>query len=488
MASVFPDGDLDNAVELGAVSDCSVRLWLRFAGHERLLVVLESPGRTAVSHAVTLSEATDWTRAVTLSLPEPAPGAPFTVHVGSQTLKGRFAPSPATPAAMTFGFGSCHMPYSQAEDGRLVVRERDAAIYPAIRDDLLRAGGGLFLLAGDQIYADEIDAIGVRDDLPEDLNQPPPHEELLAKYRASYRGFFNQPGMRAIRETFPTLMIWDDHDIFDNWGSTAEKTPTDYALFEAACRAYGEYQDARNPRERPKQPPFSWVQAWGDIAIVALDLRGARDYDNGTMLGAAGWAWLQDWLDSDEAAGIATMFVVSGVPVAHASRWFTRIFDILPARFSASVRDRWTSTGFIGSRDLLLDALFAWQARERKRQVIILSGDVHCASAFTIRQRNGSGVIQQVTSSALTTPLIFKQMFFNRLVVHLPNLLERRYAFERHFLSLTHNYCGVRLEPLPDGGHRVILAIRAWDSKRGRLRTAARLLVQPSGESSESET
>ncbi|MGH9174165.1 MAG: alkaline phosphatase D family protein, partial [Vicinamibacterales bacterium] len=410
-------------------------------------------------------------------MPEPRPNAPFAVDVGQRHLLGRLAPAPGSSAALTFGFGSCHMPFAQDDAGRISSREADAAIYPAIRADLRRAGAQLFLLVGDQIYADQFKGVSVRDDLPDDLSNPPPHDDLVARYRRVYRGFFNEPGLRGLRDTFPTLCIWDDHDIFDNWGSTAEKTPTDYALFAAACRAYAEYQDARNPGGRPGKPPFSWIQRWGDIAIVGLDLRGARDYEHGTMLGATEWEWLQNWLESDDAAEVATLFVVSGVPVAHASRWFTRLFDILPARFSASVRDRWTSTGYIASRDLLLDALVGWESRARRRQVIILSGDVHAASAFTIRQRDGDGVIQQVTSSAMTTPLSLKQMFFNRLVVHQPNLLERRYRFERHFLSLTHNYCGVLLEPLPDGGHRVIIAVRAWDSKHRRLHTVGRLVT-----------
>ena len=79
----------------------------------------------------------------------------------------------------------------------------------------------------------------------------------------------------------------------------------------------------------------------------------------------------------------------------------------------------------------------------------------------------------------MTTPIVLKQVIFNRTVVHGTNLLENRYRFERHFLSITHNYGGVRIEPLPEGGHRVIVAIRSWDAKHRRLRTTGRLLFQP---------
>lgn len=473
MTSIFPDGELIQTVELGAIDDRSVRVWVRFADRMSVVASLESPGRVAVSQEIALSPWSDWTGAIVLALAEPAPGAPFSIAVGERRLAGHFAPEPGTATALTFGFGSCHMPYAEADGGEIVVRDADAAIYPAIRSDLLRAGGQLLLLTGDQMYADGLEPFSVRDALHDD------DRAVLARYRRNYRGFFNQPGIRALRETFPTLCIWDDHEIYDNWGSTATKTPSDLRLFAAASHAYFEYQHTRNPGGDGAEPPFNWLHHWGDIAVLALDLRGARDYASGTMLGNRQWEWLQSWLTDDDASQVSTLFVVSSVPVTHTARWFTRGFDLVPERFSESIRDRWASTGFIASRDLLLDSLFAWQTDIPNRQVIILSGDVHCASAFTIRQRHGLGVIHQVTSSALTTPLVLEQILFNRTVVHGTNLLERRYRFKRHFLSLTHNYGGIRVEPLPDGGHQIIIAIRSWDARRQRLRTTGRLAVRP---------
>jgi phosphodiesterase/alkaline phosphatase D-like protein len=478
MPSIFPDGDLDNAVELGSIDDRSVRVWVRMDGEPSITATLETSGRPDVSRTIPLTVESDWTGVVVLKHDEPAPSAPFSVTVGKRRLEGNFAPEPGSRAALAFGFGSCHMPYAEDDDGQIVVRQADAAIYPAMRDDLLRAGGQFLLLSGDQIYADEMEPISVRAALA-DREVEPSVDELLARYRRNYRGFFNQSGIRSLRETFPTLCIWDDHDIYDNWGSTAEKSPTDLHLFAAACRAYNEYQHQRNPDGDNPGPPFHWIQRWGDIAIVALDVRGSRDYESGTMMGVEQWEWLHDWLTSREAKDISTMFVMSSVPVTHTARWFTRLIDFVPKRFAESIRDRWCSTGFIDSRNRLLDALFAWEADAPHRQVFILSGDVHCASAFTIRQRNGPGVIHQITSSAMTTPLVFKQIVFNRTVVHGTNLLERDYHFTRHFLSITHNYGGVRVESLPDGGHRVIVAIRSWDEKRQRLRTTGRLELTP---------
>ncbi len=89
------------------------------------------------------------------------------------------------------------MPFAEGDDGQIVVREADAAIYPAIKEDMRRAGGQFLLLTGDQIYADELKPISVRDALSDDANDPLPDDELLARYRRNYRGFFNQTGIRG---------------------------------------------------------------------------------------------------------------------------------------------------------------------------------------------------------------------------------------------------------------------------------------------------
>ena len=473
----FPHGEMHDAVELGAVDDRSVRVWTRWPNDEPLLLALRPDGSEPVTAELRPKATTDWTASVTLTLPAPAPDTPFVVEGGGRALPGRFAPSPGAPASLTFGFGSCHMPYA-LKDRKIIVRTDDAAIYPAVTRDLRTAEASLLLLTGDQIYADERPGISVRDDLGEE-HDPPPLDVALEAYRRNYRGFFNEPGFRGLRESLPALCMWDDHDIFDNWGSSRAKSPLDLRLYEAATRAYAEYQHPRNPGPAIDHPPFVWTMEHGDIGVLALDVRGKRNAVTGTMLGNEQWQAVRAYLTGNASAHIQTLFVISSVPVAHVARWFAMVFDLVPERFSTSVRDRWNAGQFIESRDVVLDALFDWQTAAPHRQVVILSGDVHCASAFSMRRRRGGGIIHQVTSSAMTTPLVAKQMAFNRLVVHAQNLFEPRYAFERHFLSITHNIGIARVERRQQGGHRVSLTIRSWNSKARKLATGGRLVVEP---------
>ena len=474
--SPFPDGELAEAAELGAISDRRVRVWVRRPGVEVVPIRLEVEGQAPVVAEVPVGPDTDWTGAADVVLSEPAPERPFVCAVGDRALRGRLAPALEAHVDFAFGFGSCHQPFAVTEDGQLRVR-RAAEIYPAMRADLAAADARFLLLIGDQLYADGLAPVSVRQGVTAD--ELPSQDAAVAAYRRVTRGFFNEPGIRALREAFPTCCAWDDHDIFNNWGSTLHESPLDRRLFEAACRVYGEYQHARNPGGGIRPPPYDFVYRYGTAGFLVLDLRGARDYDEGRLLGRAQWERVLEFLAGREAAAVRTLFVVAGVPVAHAARWFAALFERLPGDRGNDVRDRWAARAFRASRDEFLEDLFAWQTGALHRQVILLSGDIHEADAVVVRHRRGPGRLWQFTSSALTTPGSRRQQRLNWLATRAPNLFESRFRFARRFLIPANNYGLVRLTALPDGGHRVEFEVRAWDPRTRQLVTAGRVVAAP---------
>jgi phosphodiesterase/alkaline phosphatase D-like protein len=476
----FPDGELDDAAEIGAVSDRVARIWVRRPGSDRVPVRLEVEGRDPVLGSVAVSAESDWTGAAELTLPDAAPDRPFTVTVNGRVLSGRFAPAAAAHLDFTFGFGSCHHPFALGPDGRLKLNDA-AGIYPEMREELTAADARFLLLIGDQIYSDEIPSISIRDHLPGDEQHPPPLEIAVQAYRRITRGYLGEAGFRRVRETFPTLWMWDDHDIFNDWGSLLHESPLDKLLFAAANRVYREYQQRHDPTNLTDGdgPPYTFFYRFGTAGFLVLDLRGARNYEEGTLLGRKQWAIVQSFLQSEEAETLHTLFVVASVPVAHFSRWLVEAFQWLPTRLANDVRDRWSSRAFIDSRDALMDELFRWQTATPYRQAIVLSGDVHAASAFTVRDRRGAGVVRQFTSSAFTTPCIGLVRHLNRFATRASNLFEPRLRFQRHFVTLENNFGRVRLQALPSGGHRVEFAVRAWHPERQQLVHGGRVDVSP---------
>ena len=212
METLFPDGRLEDGAELGAVDDRSVRVWVRRPGAPLVSASLEVEGVAPVVAATTVSPEADWTGALVLSLPAPAPDRPFTCVVGRRRLRGRLAPTPGSHTGLTFAFGNCHRPFTVATPGsgatlaatgvhpalaEAFVRRRpatpaatkrvlctDAAgIYPRMQAELARAGARFLLLVGDQVYSDELPTIDVRKNLTGDDRHPPSLDEAVAAYR-----------------------------------------------------------------------------------------------------------------------------------------------------------------------------------------------------------------------------------------------------------------------------------------------------------------
>ena len=82
----------------------------------------------------------------------------------------------------------------------------------------------LLLLLGDQIYADELTPqnrrriTGRRDQHPEW-----PDDEIVGfdEFVGLYQDSWSEPGVRWLLSTVPTGMIFDDHDVRDDWNTSA---------------------------------------------------------------------------------------------------------------------------------------------------------------------------------------------------------------------------------------------------------------------------
>ena len=240
----FAGGELDRWACLGAVTDRSVRLWLRDPRGGPRPATLEIDSELVARCELDPAAEHDWIAAADLTLARPRPDAVVSVQVEGVERRARLAPTSGVPTAFTFAFGSCHQPFETAPDGS-VVRHSGAGLYSAMARTLRARDARFLLLLGDQVYSDGVPSIQVRHGF-KDRGALPSEDEIRAIYRRIYRGYFNEPGFRALLEGWPTSMIWDDHDICEGWGSMLEEDELDRRLFRAAEAAYREYQHLHN--------------------------------------------------------------------------------------------------------------------------------------------------------------------------------------------------------------------------------------------------
>ncbi|MCI2418196.1 alkaline phosphatase family protein [Saccharopolyspora sp. K220] len=185
-----------------SVLDASARTF-QVGGHHYALVIVRDLDTTA-PYEVRLDERVVW----------PEPGSP----------PSWIRPVPRS-AKLRLLFGSCHFD-----------RPEDARLRNALGPDALTAYGAqlartpesdwpdALLLLGDQVYADET--------TPElqrvlrarrDVRRPPGTEVAdFEEYTLLYRQAWRDAGIRWLLSTVPTMMIFDDHDVRDDWNTSRE--------------------------------------------------------------------------------------------------------------------------------------------------------------------------------------------------------------------------------------------------------------------------
>lgn len=196
------------------------------AGHHYALIPVTglTPG-TATPYDVFLDGRRVWP-------PEDSPYPPSTIHTPAVQPSPSPSPEPGPgtpqetgtdPGELRVSFGSCRWaspahgePDPVGPDALDTLATHLAAHPDATRPDVL-------LLLGDQVYADETSkATQRRMAERRDLSEPPGAEVAdYEEYTHLYDESWSDPDVRWLLSTVPSCMIFDDHDLVDDWNTSA---------------------------------------------------------------------------------------------------------------------------------------------------------------------------------------------------------------------------------------------------------------------------
>ena len=357
-------------VASGDPDDTSVILWTRLTGMglppsvEVHWEVAADSGFADVVTDGTVAATADHGHAVHVTAPVDGPVYYRFSAGGFTSQAGRAAPTPATARELRVATATC--------------QHFETGFYAAHRD-IAEWAPDLVAFLGDFIYEGAANVVGgpvVRaHEAPEPLD--------LAGYRARYATYLADRDLQAARATCPWLVIWDDHEVENNYAGLTPQDPADAAIFAgrraAAYQAWWEHQPVRLPAPTAGEPfPISRAVRWGRLAeLIALDGRQFRSPNacttipplsleppcpeaaNGerTMLGEEQETWLGETLTASTAVW----------PVLVQQ---TVLSDLV---FNGSILnfDQWD--GFGPARQRLLD-----QAAATDR-LVVLTGDIHLA-------------------------------------------------------------------------------------------------------------
>ncbi len=341
MAGLPPHPLLTHGPQLGAVTDHSIRIWARADHAAELGVSYRKQGGPGwhSSPVVGLTPTTDFTGVVELAGLEPATRYDYRLLldgsiVAESTASFKTLPLAAAPGHIRFALGS-DLYFS---DPGWDVFDRVAARQP----DFL-------LMLGDQIAVDV----------------PVPISDTRSAYERKHRVYWAEPSLAQFMQHFPTIMMWDDHEIWNDWSGGKS------GRYLNARTAYDEYQGSHNPAPRiPGETYFNFRS--GPIDFYVLDTRSYRsprsspDVPGRTMLGTQQKADLKDWLLTSTAP-----FKIIGSPS--------------------------TFSDFGTAADTILTSTDSWHAFPAERAeisdfirehcipgVIFLSGDQHWTGVFRL--------------------------------------------------------------------------------------------------------
>jgi len=317
----------------------------------------------------------------------------------------------------------------------------------------------LMLLIGDQVYAD--DPGPATRELIERTRDPevPPGYEIanFAEYCFLYREAWSEPSVRWLFSVVPTAMIFDDHDVHDDWNTSAawrreyQAKPWWPERIRGAYMSYWIYQHignlspaelAENDLWRQMQKPgdhadvlggfaeranqqgaerqadgvqWSYRRTFGGVRVVVIDSRGGRVVDGQRlMVDDAEWRWVTesvagDW-DHVVLASSLPLLLPDGIHEMEAwneavcgGAWGRRL-----ARLGERVRqeldlEHWSAFGVSFRRfEDLLTGLATGASGAPPASVTVIGGDIHHSYLAAVEFPRGtnprSAVYQAVCS------------------------------------------------------------------------------------------
>ncbi len=373
-------------------------------------------------------------------------------------------------------WGSCRVaaphkpPYSLTKDKDPRGREVDAL--RVLADEMRRQEPGLWphalILLGDQVYADEVSPAVCEYIRSRRDTEVPPGETVadFEEYTRLYRESWSEPHIRWLLSTVPSAMIFDDHDVHDDWNTSRDwvldmratgwwddrivggfasywlyqhmgnLSPSHLAedkvykrLLEAddgwpilrdyAFRADREVQGTR----------WSYCRDYGGSRLIMIDSRAGRVLDppdDRSMIDPDEWEWLESHAREREfdhlLLGSSLPFFLS--PGLHyLESWNEAVCNGAWGRLAAGVGEKvrravdlehWAAFGLSLNRIVKLMREIGTGAHGKRAPATIvgLSGDVHHAYLASVGFPRGTGMssaVFQATCSPFRNPLDGKE-------------------------------------------------------------------------------
>jgi hypothetical protein len=378
--------------------------------------------------------------------------------------------TPASDEPARIAFGSCRVsvphdpPYALSKDADDRGREVDAlrALALRMRDTPHEDWPSRLLMIGDQVYADEVSPRALEFIRSRRDTSASPGEEVadFEEYTRLYWESWGEPVMRWLLSTVATAMIFDDHDVHDDWNISASwlddwrRKPWWDERIRGAFSSYWIYQHIGNldPSHLHEDDEvydrvcdagdgapilrefalradretagtrWSFCRDYGGVRVIVVDSRAGRSFDDGrrTMVDDGEWEWICERLvgGHDHLVIATSLPVLLGQGLHYLEAWneatstgaYGRAFNRVAERIRrAGDLEHWAAFGESFRRLMeRIEEVGAGKHGEPPASIVLVSGDVHHAYLAEVAFRRSAGVesaVYQAVCSPFRNPL-----------------------------------------------------------------------------------
>jgi hypothetical protein len=411
---------------------------------------------------------------------EPASVVAYDVRLNGRSVwppdDGRPAPAVHTRSnerRVRLAFGSCRVGDPQPSPTEFVARTGVDALWAYARQ--LQRGEvewpDALLLLGDQVYADEVSPVTAEFIRSRRDVREPPGEEVadFEEYTQLYRESWSDPDIRWLLATVPSAMIFDDHDVNDDWNiswSWVEEMRRQQwwdDRITGAFMSYWLYQhignlsppeleeeellrlvrgdDDAGPRLREvarrwdresAASRWAFYRDFGDSRLLVIDSRAARVLADRRreMIDEEEWQWIVEHSvgEFDHLIIASTLPVFMPKGIHHLEAWNEAVCAGAWGETAARVGERlrravdlehWSAfnTSFERLCDWLGRVADGAGTTRPPATVVLLGGDVHNAyvKEVTLGKSGAASRVFQVVCSPFRNPLSTKERMIVRL-------------------------------------------------------------------------
>jgi hypothetical protein len=319
--------------------------------------------------------------------------------------------------------GSCNdlvYPY------RLKTVTEKNVMWDFMRDSCLENPFHAMILAGDQVYCDFV--FGCSTAMQDYQYMTDPDTQLAVPFSAQmkadadcfyfkiYAVCWSQGSMPWVMARIPSIMVWDDHEIFNGWGSLYPRKQMSrvyQGLFQSAKFFYFLFQHHGDltgnvmPQPSPDGPYHYARYLTGNVLVLVPDERSERrmltDTESGIVMNEPSWQAIEGWLRNTATSRTATsrLMLVSSAPVVYAhSDTADRLMEKLNIALIEDSWDHWVAGIHKQELNRLLTAVGNF-VHTTKCRMTFLSGDVHVAGCGIITDGSNEFVADHLISSGI---------------------------------------------------------------------------------------